>query len=193
MAFIAPSLWRSEAADLAVGKVFGDADKAGVLFNKVAAAAKDTPIEVTDEMYTALDRAKELAAAGAKGLPRVITKFFNRVSNVDQELTWEEARRFYTNVSILSGNEYQSMAPPMASAVSKFASAFSDSLRAAAEASGVGDEYGEAMQLYSKAKSWHKFGANAWNVIKDKIGTAAAAGEGAGGTYEILRALHGSK
>jgi hypothetical protein len=182
----------AEAADLAVGKVFGDAEKAGQLFNKVA-AAKDTPIEVTDDMYAALNQAKDLAAAGAKGLPRVITKFFNRVDSVDQELTWDEARRFYTNVSRLSANEYQSMAPQMASAVSRFGAAFSDSLRAAAEASGVGEEYGDAMQLYSKAKSWQKFGANAWSVIKDKVGSAIAGAAGGGATYEILQALHGNK
>src|SRR5256885_2002934 len=179
----------AEAADLAVGKVFGDADKAGQLFNKVAEAAKDTPIEITEDMYAALKQAKDLAAAGAKGLPRVITKFFNRVDSVDQELTWDEARRFYTNVSRLSANEYQSMAPQMASAVSRFGAAFSDSLRAAAETSGVGEEYGDAMQLYSKAKSWQKFGANAWSVIKDQVGSAVA-GPARGGLRCVrLRAL----
>jgi len=138
----------AETVAAASGKVFGDAGKAGALFNKVAAAAKETPIEVSDAMYGALKEAKALADTGAKGLPRVVTKFFNRVSDVDEELTWEEARRFYSNVSRLSSNEYQSMAPQMAAAVSKFARAFDDSLRAAAEASGVGDEYSQAMQLF---------------------------------------------
>ncbi len=181
-----------EAAANVAGKVFGDAEKAGNLFDKVAAAAKDVDVPVTDEMYGAIADAKKLADAGAKGLPRVITKFFNRVSNVDEPLTWDEARRFYSNVSRLSANEYQTMAPQMSRAVAKFGSAFADALEGVAEEAGVADDYSQAMQLYSKAKSWQKLGSNVWNVLKSKAGDVAAGAVGGGAaTYGILRALHG--
>ena len=81
------------------------------------------------------------------------------------------------------------MAPQMASAVSKFGAAFSDALRGVAEEAGVGDEYGQAMQLYSKAKSWQKFGSNAWSVM----GSAAAEAARWGTAYKVLHALHGNK
>jgi len=183
-----------EAAATAAGKVFGDAEKSGNLFNKVAAAAKDLDVPVTDEMYAAIADAKKLSDAGAKGLPRVITKFFNRVGNVDEPLTWDEARRFYSNVSRLSANEYQSMAPQMSRAVAKFGSAFADALEGVAQEAGVADDYSQAMQLYSKAKSWQKFGSNVWNVLKNKVGDVAAGAVGGGAaTYGILRAIQGNK
>jgi hypothetical protein len=80
-------------------------------------------------------RAKELQDAGAKGLPRVIRKFVARVTDPDKApIAWDEARDFYSNVSRLSANEYQSMNPQMAGQVAKFAGAFNDALRATAEA-----------------------------------------------------------
>lgn len=153
-------------ASKAAGKVFGDAERAGNLFDKVAAAAKGIDVPVTEEMYQAIDDAKKLSDAGAKGLPRVITKFFNRVSNVDEPLNWDEARRFYSNVSRLSANEYKDMAPQMGRAVAKFGSEFADALEGVAQEAGVADDYSQAMQLYGKAKSWQKFGSNAWKAIK---------------------------
>lgn len=183
----------AEATSAVAGKVFGDADKAGQLFQKVAAAAKDVDVPVTDEMYAAIKEAKELADAGAKGLPRVITKFFNRVSNVDEPLTWDEARRFMTNVSRLSVNEYKNMAPQMSRAVAKFGSAFSDALEGVAQEAGVADDYSQAMQLYGKAKSWQKFGSNLWNTVKAAAVPAGAGLVGGSVGARIASALQSSR
>lgn len=181
------------AASKVAGKVFGDADRAGQLFQKVAAAAKDVDVPVTDEMYKAIEEAKQLSDAGAKGLPRVITKFFNRVSNVDDPLSWDEARRFYSNVSRLSANEYQSMSPQMSRAVSKFGSAFADALEGVAKEAGVADDYAQAMQLYGKAKSWQKFGSNLWNTIKASAVPIGGSVIGGGVGAKIANALYSSK
>src|SRR5262249_396285 len=91
-------------------KVFGDVEKAGKLFQEVSAAAKDQPVQLSEQVYDALKNIKQLADAGAKGTPRVASKLANRLNNVDEELYWDEARRFYSNISRLSANEYQSMA-----------------------------------------------------------------------------------
>jgi len=64
-----------------------------------------------------LEKIKQLSDAGAKGTPRVASKLANRLNNVDEELYWDEARRFYSNISRLSANEYNSMAPQMQRAV----------------------------------------------------------------------------
>jgi hypothetical protein len=158
------------AVDTAVGKVFGDVDKAKNLFDTVRAAAKAEPVPVSDEMYKAASRAMDLAGTGAKGLPRVISKFMNRVTDPDKgPVLWNEARDFYTNVSRLSANEYQSMNPQMSGAVANFAHAFRDSLQGVAEGVGAGDEFSQAMQLWGKAKSWQKFGANVWKGAKQAL------------------------
>src|SRR5438876_4103648 len=109
----------------ASGKLFGNVERAGQLFNEVKTAAGGNPVEVTDAMSQAVMRAKELSDAGAKGLPRVISKFFARVTDPEKApIAWDEARDFYSNVSRLSANEYQSMNPQMAAQVGKFAGAF---------------------------------------------------------------------
>jgi hypothetical protein len=107
----------AKAAGTVAGKVFGDADRAGQLFDVVRAAAKDQRIELSDEVYDALQNIKQLSDAGAKDTPRVASKLANRLNNVDEELYWGEARRFYSNTSRLSPNEYDSMNPQMQRAV----------------------------------------------------------------------------
>lgn len=165
------------------GKVFGNAEKAGQLFNEVAAAAKDQPIQLTDEVYNALKNIKDLADTGARGTPKVASRLANRLNNVDEELYWEEARRFYSNISKLSANEYQNMSPQMQSAVGQLGRALGGVLRDTAATAGKGDEYAEAMQLWGKSKAWQQFGSNAWTFAKKAA--PYAAGVGAGGRLAI--------
>ena len=168
----------AEAVTTAGSKVFGSVEKAGQLFDKVKSAAAGVEVPITDEMTAAINQAKQLSATGAKGLPRVVTKFFNRINNSDEPLTWDEARMFYSNVSRLSANEYQSMNPSMARAVGKFAGAFNNTLRTTAEAAGVGDDYAQAMSLYARSKAWQQFGSDAWSFIKKAAPYALGAGAG---------------
>lgn len=173
----------AEAAGAATSKVFGNVEKAGQLFNEVAAAAKDQPIELSDEVYDALKNIKQLADAGAKGTPRVASKLANRLNNVDEELYWDEARRFYSNISRLSANEYGSMNPQMQRAVGQLGHALGDVLNDTAAVAGKGDQYAQAMQLYAKSKAWQQFGANAWAFVKKAA--PYAAGIGAGGRFAL--------
>lgn len=158
-------------------------DRAGKLFNEVAAASKGTPVPVTDAMSQAAGRAQELANTGAKGMPRVISKFIARVTDPEKlPVDWQEARDFYSNVSRLSSNEYQNMNPQMAAQIGKFARAFDDSLLSTAEQTGKGEQYSQAMQLYRTAKVWQKFGSNIWGGFKSALpyagGTAVGAAAG---------------
>src|SRR5207249_8113639 len=45
-------------AAAASGKLFGNVERAGQLFNDVAAATKDQPIQLTEKVYDALDNIK---------------------------------------------------------------------------------------------------------------------------------------
>jgi hypothetical protein len=164
-------------------KAFGSLEKAGELFDTVRAAAQDEPIQISDELYSALADIKKLADAGAKGTPRVATKLANRLSNVDQELYWDEARRFYSNISRLSANEYNSMAPQMQRAVGQLGRALGDVLQGTAESVGKGDEYAQAMSEYARSKAWQQFGSNAWNFAKQVA--PYALGVGAGGRFAL--------
>src|SRR5690348_3457702 len=119
-------------------RAFGNVEHAGQLFDTVRAAAQDEPIQISDEVYDALKSIKQLSHAGAKGTPRVASKLANRLNNTDAELYWDEARRFYTNISRLSANEYNSMAPQMARAVGQLGHALGDTLQATADSVGAG-------------------------------------------------------
>jgi hypothetical protein len=169
----------AEAAGAASTKLFGSVEKAGQLFNEVAGAAKDHPIQLSDEVYDALKNIKQLSDAGAKGTPRVAAKLANRLNNVDEELYWDEARRFYSNISRLSANEYQSMNPQMQRAVGQLGRALGDVLNETAAGVGKADQYAQAMQLYRTSKAWQQFGSNAWTFVKKAAPYAVGAGAGA--------------
>jgi len=57
----------AEGASTVAGKVFGDAEKAGQLFEKVKGAVGGETVPVTDEMSQAAMRASELAEGGGVG------------------------------------------------------------------------------------------------------------------------------
>jgi len=81
----------AEGASTVAGKVFGDAEKAGQLFEKVKGAVGGETVPVTDEMSQAAMRASELAERGAKGLPKVITRFIQRVTDPEKPaIGWNE-------------------------------------------------------------------------------------------------------
>jgi hypothetical protein len=162
-----------------VENVFGNAQKAGQLFNRVSAAVGDTEVPVSNEMSTALERILKLKDTGAKGTPQVITKLLNRVTTPGQQpLNFDDARLFYSNVSRLSANEYQQMNPQMQRAVGDFARAFKDSIHDAAEdaSPGMGDTLDQAMKLYGRSKAWQQFGSDTWTVGKKAAATAAGVG-----------------
>jgi predicted enzyme related to lactoylglutathione lyase len=168
----------AEVASAGASKIFGSVDRAGKLFNEVKAAAPGA-VDITDAMSQAATRTQELANTGAKGMPRVISKFVARVTDPEKApIAWDEARDFYSNVSRLSANEYQSMNPQMAAAVGKFAGAFNDALQATAEGAGKGEQYAQAMDLYRTAKSWQRIGSDVWQGAKRALPFAGGSAVG---------------
>ncbi len=130
----------------------------------------------------------ELSERGAKGLPRVISRFVQRVTDPTKpEIAWNEFRDFMSNVSRLSQNEYNAMNPQMAAQVAKMSNAMRQTASQVARAGGVGDQFENAMQMYARSKAWQKFGAETWDFAKKAI--PYAVGVGAGGRFAIGKAL----
>jgi hypothetical protein len=143
-------------------------------------------------MSEAASQAQELSDAGANGMPRVISKFVAGVTDPEKApIAWDEARRFYSNVSRPSANEYQGMNPQMAAQVGKFAGAFNDALRATATAAGKGDEYSQAMQLYRTSKVWQRFGSNLWEGFKRALPYAGPGAIGGAAGRRLSSLLEG--
>ena len=106
---------------------------------------------------------------------------------MDEELYWDEARQFYSNIARLSANEYQSMNPQMQRAVGQLAHALGGVLNDTAASVGKGDEYSQLMRLYAKAKAWQQFGSDAWQIVKRAAPTAI--GVSAGGRRALSHLL----
>jgi len=191
----APTEAGANAAAKVGTRIAGDADQAGQLFNKVRDAIGGDRIPITDDISQAAMRAMELSETGGKGLPRVISRFVQRVTDpMKPDIDWNTFRDFMSNVSRLSQNEYNSMAPQMAAQVGRLASAMRDAASATAGKGGVGPQFETAMQLYARSKAWQKFGSDLWNYAGAPLvkGAFTAAGAGPVG-YGIYRAVRGDQ
>lgn len=158
-------------------RAFGNVEHAGQLFDAVTSAAQDEPIKIGGDVYDALTNIKQLSDAGAKGTPRVASKLASRL-DTDAELYWPEARRFFTNISRLSANEYNAMSPQMQRAVGQLGHALGSTLEATADSVGAGNEYRTAMAEYAKAKNWQQLGSDAWQFAKKSLPYAVGLGVG---------------
>lgn len=134
-------------------------------------------------------RAMELQQAGGR-MPRVITQLMQRVTNPKLgEMTFEEARDFYSNISRLSANEFGTLNPVMQRQVGMMKAALHEALTAAAETVGKGEQYAKGISEYAKAGR----AAATWeNKIKPLAGVALkriAQGAGLTAGYETARRL----
>lgn len=148
LAETAAPVWKSVKAGIDAVPTIA---KAGAKFERVMGAARNIPVDVTEPGNVAL-RIQELADRGAS-MPMAVRKFLNRVTDPDKAaLTYEEARDFASNISRLSAQEYQKLAPSVGREVAGLRVALNKAVGEAAGKAGKGIEYAQAMNEYARAK-----------------------------------------
>lgn len=154
--------------------------RAAANLTSASEAAKSVPINVERVGQEGL-RAMEMQAAGAS-MPRAATQFMRRITDPKAaDLTWSEARDFYSNLSRLSANEMGRLNPAMQRQIIAMRKALHDALVEGAERVGKGGAYSAGIREYARS-------AKAGEALQ-KLGKygAAAAGGGLIADYLIER------
>lgn len=165
------------------------AERAGQSIQSATAAAKGVPLNVEAVGREGL-RAVELQAAGGS-MPRVASRLMQRITDPKAaDLTFEEARDFYSNLSRMSANEFNSVNPTMQRQLGAMRNALHQALVDAAETVGKGEQYAQGISEYAKAgraaAQWDKVKPAAMRTLRELV-KAGAYGVGAGGLYRVLR------
>ncbi|HXF12277.1 MAG TPA: hypothetical protein VN517_03945 [Terriglobales bacterium] len=157
--------------------------KAGKLFNKVMDSAGDQPVTISPNTMAPLERTQQLAMAGGKPFGAA-DKLYQRIQTINP-LTYREARDFSQNMS-LSPEEKMGLKKSMRYEVPRLAKSFNEDVGNAAAAAGKGEEYGNAMNMYRRASRNASIGKG----LLKYGGRAALGAAGAGGLYEVGKALN---
>jgi len=153
-------------------------------FQEVASKANPAVVDTAVPGNTALEIQKMAASGGSQ--PKVIRDFVSRVTDPNKPpLTFEEARKFYTNASRLSADESQRLTPDMKRMVGQFRADLDAEITKAAASQGKGPQYTQAMKDYRRASQ----GAETLDSLKDYGKKAAISGAIGGGGYGLYKAL----
>lgn len=160
--------------------------RAGENFNQVMTAARQEPIDISGPGRVAL-RIQDLADRGAP-MPQVVRKFLVRVTNPEKpDLTYEEARDFYSNISRLSANETQRLTPVVAAQVGKLRVALDLALEDTAARVGQAPAYRSAMTEYARAAKLRTAAEKTGDVMMKKVLPSGVAGAAAYKGYQLFR------
>jgi hypothetical protein len=200
-AFIAPetqALKDASMASRARQAVLPAKQEVGKLFQPIEAAAKNTPVNLSEVRRIAEEAQRSDQAGG--GAPPVIKKFLKRTEPTPANfpspaepaaaMNYPEARLFAQNSGRLSASDKMAANEPMQRLVGEFAAALKDANRAAAEKVGMGEEYDQAMKRYASVAKRDEFLGSIKKIATDAVvkHAATAVGLGAGGAlaYKLL-------
>jgi hypothetical protein len=134
------------------GTLLPRAEEAGKVFQSLKQQIGDHPVEITDKLSNAISDAQDFAARGGTRIKQVfdLTKRITDPSLPD--LTWGEARDFYSNLTgRLSAEQAQSLSPKAKYLVGKVTDALNDTLEQTADNAGKLTDYRGAMNEYKTA------------------------------------------
>jgi len=141
-------------AGVKAAQAAGAAEKAGALFESLSSEIGDHPVDPSQAGNIAL-KAQEWAARGGQKVKQ-ITDFVKRVTDPSLgDLTYNEARDFYSNASSrLSAEQAMKLTPTAKRYLSQFASALDSAIEDTASAAGRLDDYRTAMSQYATGKGF---------------------------------------
>lgn len=160
-------------------------------FDAVSRAVGSNPVNVEGAGQAVLG-AKDLQDVG-RTMPRTMQRFLARVTDPGApELTYDEARKFYSAASELSANEQAGLTDAMRRQLNQYKQALGTAIQQTADSGNVGGQYSQAMAGYAKAKSLEDTWQTVWSYTKKTaIASAigAAAGAGARKGYKLYSDL----
>lgn len=166
-------------------------ERSAGMLDQASTAVGQAPLKVTDQLSKAASDIYEQKDFASQ-VPRVAQKFFQRITNPDAETTWDDARKFYTNISRLSADEMGQMNPNTKRLMGNLRVALDDALQQMANEGGVGQQYRGGMQGYRSAAQWAGLKERAADAAKDYAAWAArgaiggSAWRGVNSLYDLL-------
>lgn len=183
---------KANNSDEEAGKVFGNialmaiptgeasqalpnAKRAAGVLGDVAEAAKNVRVPLT-QAIAPLQRVTELGERGGT-LPTSANALLKR-SQMLGDMTFPEARDYYSNISSLSGDEAGKLNGVMKKAVGGLRAGFHGDLTEAANQVGMGDQYADAMKEYANAMRLRDAGRQVLTKVLPAGGVLGAIGYG---------------
>jgi hypothetical protein len=145
---------------------------ASTAFDAASQAVGSNPVNVEGAGQAVLS-ARELQDVG-RTMPRTMQKFLTRVTDPSLgELTYDEARKFYSAASELSASEQSNLTPAMRRALNQYKNALGSAIQETANSGGVGQQYQQAMSDYARGAQLEDRFQKAWSVTKKAAITGA--------------------
>lgn len=161
----------------AIGGLVPSTEKAAKILGDVAEHANNVPVQMK-QTWPALDEFLKYAKSGGTQ-PKVITDLLARLDDLHKgPMTYEDARRFYTNISRLSDQEMSTLNPNMRRLMGGVKEAFKKDIGDAAGQVNQDANYYRGLKEYAKAAKLEKAAAEMWKWAVRLGGTAALGAAG---------------
>ncbi len=161
----------------AAGELIPSTEKAAKILGDVAEHANNVPVRMNNT-WPALDEFLLYAHSGGTQ-PKVITDMLSRLDDLQKgPMTYEDARRFYTNISRLSDQEMSTLNPNMRRLMGGVKEAFKKDIGDAAGQVNQAANYYKGLKEYAKAAKLEKAADEMWKWALRLGATAAIGGAG---------------
>lgn len=142
------------AAGKAVKPLLPSMERAGATIGRVTQKAKNVPVNMTEAGNKTM-RAMELTERGSSKI-KPVTDLFKRLVDPNKgDMTFEEARDFYSSITKLSARDISRLNGPMRKAVVEIRNTFNEAMGEAAGQVGQKETYKSAMKEYARAARLH--------------------------------------
>ncbi|MGD0771717.1 MAG: hypothetical protein ABSC05_02730 [Candidatus Solibacter sp.] len=172
-----PSMVMAGPEIKAVGELLPSTEKAAQIFKDVAESANNVPVRMKNT-WPALDEFMKYAESGGTK-PKVITDMMTRLDDFQKgPMTYEDARRFYTNISRLSDQELSTLNPNMRRLMGGVKEAFKKDIGDAAAEVNQAANYYKGLKEYARGAKLEKAASEMWKWALRLGGTAALGAAG---------------